>query len=325
MKKLITKSVALALLLALNLDAKDVKIPDSITINNIAQNPEGIEYDKYDNTFLLSSLNAKPIAKVSANGKYKAFTHGEKYPLSTAGIQSDCKRNRLLVAGFNGNAIMDNDPKTKGISALRIYNIKTGALLEDINLSSLVPNASAYFANDLTVDKAGNVYITDWYANVIYKVDLDGKASLFWQNNTGKKGTPNGIDIDKDGNLLVSLVSIGKEGHYEGFGLVKIPTSNPKKAKLVDIKDAKFAGFDGLVVNKDGDIVGVSNDQKGAGGNMLIKLSTRDGWNSAEVTKSKSIKASTTVAVSKDNKNYVINQDFSDNNKTSWRIEKVEF
>jgi sugar lactone lactonase YvrE len=325
MKKIITKSAALILLFALNLEAKDIKLPNSITIKNIAQNPEGIEYVKYDNTFLLSSLNAKPIVKVSANGEYKAFTHGEKYPLSTAGIQSDCKRNRLLVAGFNGNAIMDNDPKTKGISALRIYNIRTGALLEDINLSSLVPNANAYFANDLTVDKDGNVYITDWYANVIYKVDLDGKASLFWKNNTGKKGTPNGIDIDKDGNLLVSLVSVGKQGHYEGFGLVKIATNNPKNAKLVDIKDTKFAGFDGLVVNKDGDIVGVSNDQKGAGGNMLIKLSTKDGWSSAKVTKSKSIKASTTVAVSKDNKNYVINQDFSDNNKTSWSIKRVEF
>ena len=32
----------------------------NLTIKNIAQNPEGIEYDKTDHTFLLSSLNALP-------------------------------------------------------------------------------------------------------------------------------------------------------------------------------------------------------------------------------------------------------------------------
>jgi hypothetical protein len=57
--------------------------------------------------------------------------------------------------------LMDKEPNTKGVSFLRIYNLKTGAFEKDINLSSLVQNAPAYMANDITVDNKRNVYITD--------------------------------------------------------------------------------------------------------------------------------------------------------------------
>ncbi|MCK5809858.1 MAG: hypothetical protein KAH00_02155, partial [Cocleimonas sp.] len=129
-----------------------VAMPDDITIKGIALNPEGIEFDKNDNTFLLSSLNAAPITKVNLDGTFKPFTRGEKYPLSTAGLEVDYKRDRLLVAGFNGAELFDKDPATKGSSHLRVYNLKTGVIEQDINLTPLVPNANAYFANDITVD-----------------------------------------------------------------------------------------------------------------------------------------------------------------------------
>jgi len=73
--------------------AETITYPKTITINGVAQNPEGIEYDKNDHTFLLSSLNAAPIIKVNLDGTYKPFTSGEKFPLSTAGLQIDYKHN----------------------------------------------------------------------------------------------------------------------------------------------------------------------------------------------------------------------------------------
>ena len=173
MKKLVLKIALIVTATTLNSFAEDIKI------DGIAQNPEGIEYDKNDKTFLLSSLNAKPIIKVNSDGSYKPFTSGEKFPLSTAGLQIDYKNNRLLVAAFNGLAIMDNNPKTKGVSHLRVYNLKSGALEKDINLSNLAPKAKAYFANDVAVDSSGNIYVTDWYANLIYKVDTKVKPLFF--------------------------------------------------------------------------------------------------------------------------------------------------
>ncbi len=303
----------------------NIKLSDAITIEGIALNPEGIEFNKNNNTFFLSSLNAAPIIKVNLDGTYKSFTSGEKFPLSTAGLQIDYKRNRLLVAGFNGTELMDKDPVTKGTAYLRVYNLETGVIEQDINLSSLAPDANAYFANDIAVDNDGNVYISDWYARVIYKVDLDGNPSIFWNNKTGIPSGPNGLDFHSDGYLLVSILSVNDKGLYADYGLVKIPVNDPKSAKIVNILNSGFTGFDGMVINSKGNVIGVTNDGTSPGGNMLIELSGKNDWDSAEVINSKRITASTTVAVTPDNKYYVINQDFSNNFAKTWTIEQIEF
>ncbi len=323
--KIITKSATKENNSSSKIEEQKINLPEVVKITGIAQNPEGIEFDKSDNTFLLSSLNAGPIIKVSLDGTYKPFSSGEKFPLSTAGLEIDYQKNRLLVAGFNGTELMDKDPKTKGTSFLRIYNLKTGVIEKDINLSSLVPDAQAYMANDIAVDSKGNVYVTDWYARVVYKVDLDGNATVFWKNNTGIESGANGIDFHKDGYLLVSLVSVSEIGLYENYGLVKIPTNDPKSSKVVEFSNQGFTGFDGMVLKENGNVIGVTNNGTTPGGNTLIELSSTDNWNSAKVVNSKSIPASTTVAVTPSNKYYVINQDFTQPMKEDWTVEQVKF
>ncbi|HHB79767.1 MAG TPA: hypothetical protein ENK85_11090 [Saprospiraceae bacterium] len=302
-----------------------IQMPDVITVKGIAQNPEGIEYDKTDHTFLLSSLNAGPIIKVNLDGTFKPFTSGEKFPLSTAGLQIDEKHNRLLVAGFNGMELMDKDPNTKGAAFLRVYNLKTGVLEKDINLSSLVPDAGAYFANDIAVDNAGNAYVSDWYARVIYKVDLDGNASVFWTNKTGIPSGPNGLDFHPDGYLLVSVLNVNGKGLYADYGLIKIPVNDANAATVVEIADSKFTGFDGMVINANGHVVGVTNNGTSPGGNTLIELVGKDNWKSAEVIHSKGIAPSTTLVITPNNENYVINQDFTNSNAENWTITGVKF
>jgi sugar lactone lactonase YvrE len=301
------------------------KFPKSVKVENIAQNPEGIEYNKNDKTFFLSSLNATPIIKVNLDGTHEAFTSGEAYPMSSAGLQIDYERNRLLATGFNGLELMDGDPATKGISNLRIYNLETGMIEKDINLSSLAPDASAYFANDIAVDSDGNAYVSDWYAGLVYKVDIDGNASVFWTNQTGIPSGPNGLDFHPDGYLLVSILVVNEQGLYADYGLVKIPTNDPKSAQVVSISNDGFTGFDGMVLTSEGTVIGVTNDGKMPGGNTLIELSSENGWESATVINTKAIKASTTVAITPEKHNYVINQDFQNSNATSWTIERIEF
>lgn len=306
---------------------KDVKapFPDVIEIKNIAQNPEGIEFDKNDNTFLLSSLNATPILKVNLDGTYNPFTSGEPFPMSTAGLQVDYERNRLLATAFNGTELMDNDPKTKGVAHLRIYNLKTGVMEKDINLSSLIPEANAYFANDVAIDNDGNAYVTDWYAGVVYKVDVEGKPSVLSKNETGIKSGFNGIDFHPDGYLLVSVVSVNDKGLYTDYGLVKISIDNPKLAKVVNFLNDGFTGFDGMVLATDGNVIGVTNSGTMPGGNTLIEISSQDNWDSAKVINSKAITASTTVAITPEMENYVINQDFTNQAPENWKIERIKF
>ncbi len=309
------------------LETEEVKIdfPEVIKIEGIAQNPEGIEYNKNDNTFLLSSLNATPILKVNLDGTYEPFTSGESYPMSTAGLQIDYKNNRLLATGFNGLELFDQDPKTKGMSSLRIYNLETGVIEKDINLSSLAPDADAYFANDVAIDDKGNAYVSDWYAGVVYKVDMEGNASVFWSNETGIPSGPNGLDFHADGYLLVSILVVDDKGLYADYGLVNIPINDPKSAKVVAISNSKFTGFDGMVFTTEGNIIGVTNNGIAPGGNTLMELSSNDGWKSAKVVNSKAITASTTVAVTPENMNYIINQDFSNSTPETWTIERIKF
>lgn len=304
---------------------KEITFPELVKLTGIAQNPEGIEFDKIDNTFLLSSINAGPIIKANLDGTFKPFTNGEKFPLSTAGLEIDHKRNRLLVAGFNGTELMDNDPKTKGAAYLRSYNLNTGSIEKDINLSSLLPDASAYFANDIAVDEKGNVYVSDWYARVVYKIDTDGNPSVFWKNETGIEAGANGIDFHPDGYLLVSLLTVNEKGLYDNYGLVKIPVNDAKSAHVIDFENEGFTGFDGMVLKSDGNVIGVTNNGTSAGGNTLVELSSNDNWKSAKVINSKSIPASTTVAITPSGNNYVINQDFTQPMKEDWTIQQVKF
>jgi streptogramin lyase len=220
---------------------------------------------------------------------------------------------------------MDKDPKTKGTSHLRIYNLTTGIIEKDIDLSSLAPKASAYFANDLTVDNEGNIYISDWYANLIYKVDTQGKASIFWENTSGIMAGPNGLDFHPDGYLLVSLIKVNDKGIYNKHGLIKIPLNNPKSATVVKITSPQFFGFDGMVIDTKGNVTGITNNQTSAGGNMLIELTSTNAWKSAQVTQAKAIKSSTTLAQTPNNQNYVINQDFKDNFAKTWTIQNIAF
>ena len=312
---------------SVKLEENKTELPNTIKIEGVAQNPEGIEYDKNDNTFLLSSLNAGPIIKINPDGTYKPFTSGEPYPMSTAGLEIDYKNNRLLVAALNGIELYDNDPATKGMSNLRIYNLETGVMDKEINLSSLIPDAPAYMANDIALDNEGNIYITDWFAAVVYKVDKKGKPSVFWKNETGIASGANGIDFHPDGYLLVSLVAVNESnGLYMNYGLVKVPLNDPASANTVSIPSG-YTGFDGMVITDKGNVIGITNNGKTPGGNTLIELSSKDNWKSAKVINSKELKPSTTVAITPDNLNYIINQDFSPQAATSknWTIEKIKF
>lgn len=297
-----------------------IEFPSSIVANAPAQGPEGIEYNQGDTSFLLSSVNALPIVAVALDGTVTPFANGEPFPLSTAGLHIDYDRNRLLAAAFNGLEAFDTLASTVGQSNLRIYNLETGTLEQDILLSDLAPGAFAYFANDIAVDDDGNVYISDWFANVIYQVDANGNASLFWQNPSFD-ARPNGMDFHPDGYLLVSLIN----DDYSASGLLKVPVDAPADVVEVNVAGDEFAGFDGMVINEVGNVVGVTNDGGNPGGNVLMELTSADDWSTATIVNTTAITTSTTVAITPEGHYFVINQDFQNNAAEEWTIQKIEF
>jgi hypothetical protein len=141
----------------------------------------------------------------------------------------------------------------------------------DIDLSTLF--AGKHFANDLTLDKEGNIYITDSYSPVIYKVGIDGHASVFSKSDWfGSAGTGlNGIVFHPDGYLIVA---------NNGNGcLLKVDIKEP--ARITKIRtDQFFPGADGLLLDPQNNLYLVQNKEV----NKIFMLASSDNWMSGKVT-----------------------------------------
>lgn len=281
--------------------------PEEITFNATGQNPEGIEYNPQTNTFYLSAINKNPsIISVGFDGSVKTFSN-DKDAVSRAsfGLQVDLKNNRLLACA-NGQRVGN----------VTIYNLKNGDLEHTINLSSLLPEKESYQINDLMVDNNNNIYVTGRLEDVIYKIDIKLKPSVFFQKEGFTK--PNGIVYHPEGYLLVSFSN-------QNSTFVKIPINNPNAVELIVIKDFNFLGFDGMVLNEKGNVVGVTFAPDSKGDYFVVELSSDDNWKSAKVLNSKNTKKSTTIAQVKPNLYYVINQNWKNKKAENWTLEKVAF
>ena len=295
--------------------ASGILYAKDIVLNAPGQFPEGVEYNTKTGDFFISSLTRKGIVKANKSGEVEKFS--KEAPLPIAGIHIDYKKNKLYAAGLNRKEAFDKDPNTHGNANLFIYDLDSGKLEKNIDLTSVNPNQEAYFANDITNDNKGNIYISDFKAGVIYKVDNNDSVSLFYKGEL--LGLANGLEVI-DNILLVSDI-IPRDKKWQ---LVKIPLDNPKKASRVIIKDDLYRAFDGMLANSDNSIIGVThNKEKSA--SYLIKLISNDNWQSAEVVNKKASNTRlTTVARVKDGEYYALQQNFKEPKKSKWVLENIK-
>ena len=148
-------------------------------------------------------------------------------------------------------------------------NLKTGKAVAQIDLSNLY-NGN-HFANDITIDKNGNKYITDSYSPVIYKVDAKNKATVFAQNDLFKSNDVglNGIARHEDYLLTVNN-STG--------ALLKVDLNNPNSVTVVKT-NMFFIGGDGLLFDNENNLYVVQNKSV----NKAWKLTSSDNWQTANV------------------------------------------
>jgi len=296
--------------------ASTLLLAGNVTVNAPGQFPEGVEYNTKTGEFFLGSLTNKGIIKFKKDGKTMHFSSAA--PLQIAGIHIDYVQNKLYAAGLNRKEAFDKDPNTHGAANLFIYNLSTGKLEQNIDLTTVNPNQEAYFANDISNDNNGNIYVSDFKAGAVYKIDSDNKASLFYKGD--KLGLANGLEVIDNKFILVSDV-VPRDGKWQ---LVKIPLDNPKLATRVLVKDDIYRAFDGMLVNSDGTIVGVTHNKEKTA-SSLIKLSSTDNWKSADVIGVATSKTRfTTVARIKDGEYYGLQQNFKNPKKANWVLEHVK-
>ncbi|MDP3654144.1 MAG: hypothetical protein Q8R67_20930 [Rhodoferax sp.] len=267
-------SLAMAALVATPLfctglvQAADGVSPQGITFTAEQAYPEGIAWHPVQKVFFVSSVRTGVIGKVTPQGVYTPFIQDDKL-VASAGLYLDTKRNLLWTAIGDLGASTRSSPATAyKLAALAAYDATTGERRAYHDLSSLVEGG--HFANDLTVDAAGHVYVTDSFSPVIYRVDAKGQASVFAKSDwfKGEGFNLNGIVAHPDGYLLVAKYNSGE--------IFRISTSNGADIQRVELPEA-VKGADGMLLRDNGQLIVVQN----AGNDQVVELVSKDGWKSA--------------------------------------------
>jgi sugar lactone lactonase YvrE len=257
--------------------------------------PECASWNAKDKTFIVSSVHQGTIGKVNLKGEYKPFITDEKL-VASIGLQVDAKHNILWVANSDNGASTRSSPETSGkLAALVAYDASSGKRLAYYELSHLIEGP--HFANDLTFDAQGNVYVTDSLSPVIYRVDAKGNASVFAKSDlfAGEGYNLNGIVYHPKGFLLVAKYSSGE--------LFKINIKDPSKIEKVVLPEA-LNGLDGLLLRTPDKLIAVQNN----GVDRTLELSSKDDWKSASLKPlQKSALAFPTTATLVGNDVYVLN------------------
>jgi len=247
-----------------------IKPSERIEFESADLYPEGVAYDSVANVFYVSSMRTGTVGKVDRTGSFSVLFQDNALK-STYGMKLHPDGKRLFVCTGDANYSKFTSPDTrKKTIRLISLDVATGRKLSDLDLSNLLPGK--HFLNDLTFDGSGNIYLTDSYANAIYKVDASGKASVFAKDKlfeTEGNGL-NGIVYHAGGFLLVDNSNTGR--------IYKIDINKPSMVHVVAIEQY-FLGADGLLLNAPDKLTVVVN----GGNDKVYQLSSTDNWESASL------------------------------------------
>ncbi|HXA02493.1 MAG TPA: hypothetical protein VNW99_10930 [Cytophagaceae bacterium] len=263
--------------------------------------PEGIAYDSKRDLIYVSSISSGKIGAVDRKGNFKVACDDPKL-VSTVGLKYNSKNDKLYALnGDFGMSSKSNQQHVMKLAQLVIINVSTSKIEDIIDLSDLA--SGKRLLNDLTLDKEGNVYITDSYASIIFKVDKNKKKSVFAQSSLFKPDSNavgiNGIACSEEGYLIVAKTGEGS--------LLKISLKDPSKVEKVKLPEA-LEWVDGICFINPEEMVAVRNRF-----GKTVFLRSKDHWKTAEITKEeKSTDQMPTTAAVYKNEVFVINSRLMD-------------
>jgi sugar lactone lactonase YvrE len=197
-----------------------------------------------------------------------------------------------------------------GQAKLAVFDLSSRERIAMVDLAATIEDRTAetvFFANDVTVDDQGIIYVSDTRTGAIYRVDEAYEASLLHRFVPSDVFAPNGLVYHPAGYLLVA----------GGESLYKVPLEHPANASQVSLPEP-VPGADGVVWMTDGRLAIVANRA-----NRVVALKSSDNWASAELAgvAPYEVMASTVAVVGADL--YVVHPHFRDDGLPS--IERVKF
>ncbi|HTO96943.1 MAG TPA: NHL repeat-containing protein [Myxococcales bacterium] len=230
--------------------------------------PEGITVDDWGNVYVADF----DVSKTSGPGQVVVFDHEGrlKRVVNVAGSSNlllglDFHRVgrsvELLVIDFGSQNILRVDPHTGASS-----------------IFATIPGGASAGPNALTFDRAGNVYVSDSFQGVIWKIGPTGGAVTSWAASPllTTSGVPpfgaNGIAF----NCAQTVMYVANTGNDT---VVKIPVATRTPAVFVN----SINGADGLIVDEDDNIWVAANQEdeivviEPVNGRAIAKLGDFDG------------------------------------------------
>jgi sugar lactone lactonase YvrE len=257
--------------------------------------PEGMTYDPIDQHFIVGSLKHRSIHSVSDAGTIETLIFDPSLPQNSTilGLTVD-SINRRLLAVIHKGLLASYDIATRRRVFLSLLPIPD----DDSNDAS---DGMVAMANDVTVDFKGNAYVTSSMRNLIWKVDVNGGASIFSRSPAFNKYVDphapercglNGIAYVNKGYMLVVQSNTGKMFKVDeetGSGRLVLLTENLPLA-------------DDIAIRKDGVVLVVSHHN-------LWFLKSDDNWARGTVFHKTALNSdgfATSVVVGGDRRAYVL-------------------
>jgi len=196
---------------------------------NLLNNPESVVFDAPRNRYIVSNWGDGSIVQIDSNGTQSYFSTKLQHKYKVAGLYI---LDDILLAASGDTLNCD----TTG-TGLTGFNIETGEIVFHI------PIPGIGLPNDITSDKNGIIYLTDYWGNKLYKI-VNHKASVFIRENLNY---PNGIMYDKEQNRLL-ILSVG------GLNAPILAVNLPDTTLSVAVETGFTQGLDGIDMDKKGRI-----------------------------------------------------------------------
>jgi len=190
---------------------------------------ESCIYDTGRNLILAVNLGLRE--NVLKNDGYVSLIYpdGRVHTSKWIGVSHD----NLTLNDPRGSAINGGILYLADLSAVRTFDLESGQPLNTYEI------AGATMLNGIGVTADGTVYVSNTRPEGrIYRVTMDGQSSVFAEG--APLNEPNGVAIDRDGNIVV--VNVGDSA---------VLTFNPA-GELVATEHSLDSGNDGVVVTEDG-------------------------------------------------------------------------
>ncbi|MFC2083709.1 SMP-30/gluconolactonase/LRE family protein [Bacteroidota bacterium] len=196
---------------------------------NLFNNPESAVFDASRNRYIVSNWGDGSIVQIDSNGNQSYFSTELQYVYKVAGLY--IYNDTLLAA--SGDTLKSDSTGT----GLTGFIIDTGEIIFHI------PIPGIGLPNDITSDKEGIIYLTDYWGNRLYKIE-NRKPSVFIRQNLNY---PNGILYDNEQNRLL-ILSVG------GVNAPILAVNLPDTTLYVVIETGFVQGLDGIDMDNEGRI-----------------------------------------------------------------------